>query len=294
MFDADAARVTVFHPDIEVEKTADPTVVVGSGEVTYTYKVRNTGDVPLADVADRITDDTCSPLRYVSGDLDSDGLLDTKNSIFEDAVDETWIFQCRTTVSETTTNTVVVTGTPVDQDGNQLCDPACDVKDKDKATVRVVEPATITVKKETRTDTSQRFDFTLGGVSFALGDGETKTFDGLAPGTYRLIEADTPNWELSGLVCQDPSGDTVVDVDAGSAEIHAAAGESITCTATNASTSTLPATGENPPPAGPGGGLLPNTGAPGLLWWLLAGLLLLVIGGVEAGYMRARSKREWS
>ena len=86
----------------------------------------------------------------------------------------------------------------------------------------------------------------------------------------------------------------MVDVDAGSAEIHAAAGESITCTATNASTSTLPATGENPPPAGPGGGLLPNTGAPGLLWWLLAGLLLLVIGGVEAGYMRVRSKREWS
>ena len=121
------------------------------------------------------------PLRYVSGDQDSDGLLDTPNSIFEDAVDETWIFRCRTTVSETTTNTVVVTGTPVDQDGNQLCDPACDVNDKDQATVRVVEPATITVEKVTRTDTSQRFDFTLGGVSFALGDGETKTFDGLAP-----------------------------------------------------------------------------------------------------------------
>jgi uncharacterized repeat protein (TIGR01451 family) len=293
VFDADAARVTVFHPGISVEKSADPTLLVGSGEVTYTYRVKNTGDVPLADVASRITDDTCSPLRYVSGDQDGDGLLDTPKSIFEDAVDETWVFRCRTTVSETTTNTVTVNGTPVDQDGHVLCDPACDVSDKDRATVRVVEPATITITKVTRQETDQRFPFTLGGAGFSLGNGDSKTFDDLAPGSYQLEEGDTDGWQLVTLDCRDPNGDTVVDSDAGTADIRVGQGETVTCTATNESTSTLPAGGTNPPPGGPGG-LLPNTGAPALLWWILLGLALLVAGGAEIRYVRIRSRGEWS
>ena len=91
-------------------KSANPTELVGGGEVTYTYEVRNTGDVPLAGVADSITDDTCSPVTYVRGDHDDDGLLDTPNSIFEDRLDETWVFTCTTDVDEDTTNTVVVAG----------------------------------------------------------------------------------------------------------------------------------------------------------------------------------------
>ena len=105
MADFAVAFVDTFHPGIEVDKTADPTVLVGGGRVTYTYRVRNTGDVPLADVAERITDDTCSPVTYVSGDTDGDGLLDTPDSIFEDSLDETWVFTCTTDVDETTTNT---------------------------------------------------------------------------------------------------------------------------------------------------------------------------------------------
>ena len=72
-----AAFVQPFTPAIEVTKTASPTRIVDSGQVTYTYDVRNTGDVPLADVAERITDDTCSPVTYVRGDQDDDELLDT-------------------------------------------------------------------------------------------------------------------------------------------------------------------------------------------------------------------------
>jgi LPXTG-motif cell wall-anchored protein/uncharacterized repeat protein (TIGR01451 family) len=120
--DFDAAFVQPFHPAITVTKTASPTTLPPSGgAVTYTYEVRNTGDVPLADVASRITDDTCKPVTYVSGDLDGDGLLDTPNSIFEDAADETWIFTCTTTLTTTTTNTVIVPGTPVDPGGTPLC-----------------------------------------------------------------------------------------------------------------------------------------------------------------------------
>ena len=113
--------------------------------MTYTYRVRNTGDVPLGDVTDRITDDTCSPVTYVSGDLDGDGLLDTPTSIFEDALDETWMFTCTAFVDEDTVNTVVAEGTPVDPDGSPLCGPdtapatePCDVNGRDQAEVTVV------------------------------------------------------------------------------------------------------------------------------------------------------------
>ena len=113
--------------------------------MTYTYDVRNTGNVPLANVAERITDDTCSPLTFVRGDQDGDGLLDTPNSIFEDALDETWRFTCTMTIDETTTNTVVVTGTPTESGGVPLCSetestPECDVEDDDHAVVEVVPP----------------------------------------------------------------------------------------------------------------------------------------------------------
>jgi hypothetical protein len=150
VYDFATAAVTPFHPGISVEKTASPTHLDGPGDVTYTYRVHNTGDVPLAHVKDRIKDDTCSPVKYVSGDKDEDGLLDTPKSIFEDNLDETWIFTCTTRVDKDTVNTVVVGGAPVEPDGSDLCGPAasgssrsqaaakaCDATDKDQASVKV-------------------------------------------------------------------------------------------------------------------------------------------------------------
>ncbi|GAA1979804.1 DUF7507 domain-containing protein [Microbacterium pumilum] len=153
---SDVEFVQTFNPAIEVLKTANPTQTVAGGEVVYSYEVRNTGDVPLADVADRITDDTCAPVQYRSGDDDGDGLLDTPLSIFEDSADEVWRFECTTTVGETTTNTVVVEGTPTDPVGERLCEDVaepeddgqvialaittCDPTDQDVATVTVVPP----------------------------------------------------------------------------------------------------------------------------------------------------------
>ena len=64
--------------------------------------------------------------------------------------DETWIFTCTVTVTETTTNTVVVDGTPTDPGGTPLCTsgPAgesilqvpgpCDTTGESTATVTVV------------------------------------------------------------------------------------------------------------------------------------------------------------
>ena len=71
----------------------------------YTYTVRNPGDVPLSGVAERITDDTCSPVAYVSGDEDLDtGLIPRQrpaDTVVRDAYDMTII---STTHPEPSTN----------------------------------------------------------------------------------------------------------------------------------------------------------------------------------------------
>ena len=137
------AFVEAFHPGIEITKTAAPTTLVGGGTVVYTYSVRNTGDVPLSGVQQRISDNTCPGVTYVSGDQDVDGLLDTVNSIFEDALDETWTFTCATVVSQTTTNVVAVQGSPTDPQGSPLCGTQqvpgpCDATSRALATVEVL------------------------------------------------------------------------------------------------------------------------------------------------------------
>jgi uncharacterized repeat protein (TIGR01451 family) len=91
---------TVYPPLINIIKTPLPLVLTSvGGSVTYTYKVTNPGVVALSDV--HVTDDKLSPVNYVSGDVNSDGLLQT---------DETWIYTGTMTLSATTTNTATVIG----------------------------------------------------------------------------------------------------------------------------------------------------------------------------------------
>ena len=61
--------------------------------------VTNAGSVPLAGVT--VTDDKCSPVTFVSGDTNSNALLD---------LTETWTFTCTTTITTPTTNTATATG----------------------------------------------------------------------------------------------------------------------------------------------------------------------------------------
>jgi len=71
----------------------------GGGIVTYTEKVTNLGEVALSNV--NLTDDKCSPVKYISGDTNGDAKLDN---------DETWVYTCRTKLTKTTTNTVTASG----------------------------------------------------------------------------------------------------------------------------------------------------------------------------------------
>ena len=53
--DTDIHVADVLHPALTITKTADPVTVTGSGPVTFTYVVTNTGDAPLTAVT--VTDD---------------------------------------------------------------------------------------------------------------------------------------------------------------------------------------------------------------------------------------------
>lgn len=90
----------VVAPRINVVKVPNPLALPnGPGSVTYTYTLRNIGEVPVSNIT--MDDDMCSSVSMISGDLDNDSRLD---------INEEWIFTCTTTLTETTNNTVTATG----------------------------------------------------------------------------------------------------------------------------------------------------------------------------------------
>jgi hypothetical protein len=236
------ATVVPFTTGIQVVKTASPTILYGPGTVTYRYEVTNTGNVPLADVAARIDDDTCAPVDYVSGDDDANDLLTGVDDLFETGPPETWIFTCTMTISEDTTNTVLVTGTPVRPDEP---DPviAPDVTADDTATAQVLPTASIVIEKRTQGGRDGTFDF-----AGDLGDFEittvaatgSQTLDDLQPGTYVVEELTSLSWSLTSLTCDDPTTDTTIERR--TATITVDSGETVTCTWTNGPTPVAPIT----------------------------------------------------
>jgi hypothetical protein len=92
--------VPVVPPLIHVTKAPSP-LVLSAGErmVVYTNKVTNPGAVALSNI--QITDDKCGPVKYISGDTNSNLKLDTI---------ETWTYTCSTNLTKTTVNTVTASG----------------------------------------------------------------------------------------------------------------------------------------------------------------------------------------
>jgi len=106
-----------YHPAIRIIKTPEPrTLPVGGGEVIYTYEVINPGHYALSNVT--LVDDKCDGIEYKDGDKNTNDKLDRG---------EIWEYTCQANLTETITNTVVVTGESVR--GN--------VTDTTKATVTV-------------------------------------------------------------------------------------------------------------------------------------------------------------
>ena len=102
----------------------------------------------------------------------------------------------------------------------------------------------ITIVKNT-VGSDSTFNFTtssLPGGNFNItttGNTGSVNFSGLQPGAFDVAEAIPVGWQLTGLACVDPNGNTVADADAGSATINLDPGESITCTFTNTEEGTI-------------------------------------------------------
>ena len=91
----------IVPPLIHVTKIPSPLKLsANGGVVTYTEKISNPGKVTLDNI--HLSDDKCSPMKYISGDINKNLKLETN---------ETWTYTCSTRLTKTTTNTAVVTGT---------------------------------------------------------------------------------------------------------------------------------------------------------------------------------------
>jgi hypothetical protein len=107
--------VTVAAGAMTVTKSASPASLQDSGEVTYTYLVKNTGTVPISGLT--LADDKLGMVSGpLSGDTDSNTVLDAG---------ETWTYSVAATLSQTTTNTAVAagmepTGQPVSTQSNAV------------------------------------------------------------------------------------------------------------------------------------------------------------------------------
>lgn len=87
-------------PLIHVTKIPSPLALLSNGGfITYTEKITNPGTVTLNNV--RLSDDKCSPVKYISGDINKNNKLETT---------ETWVYTCKSNLTKTTTNTATATG----------------------------------------------------------------------------------------------------------------------------------------------------------------------------------------
>ena len=81
------------------------------------------------------------------------------------------------------------------------------------------------------------FSFTrswVGGV-LSLDDNDPAYDSGwtVTPGALTVVESAMEGWDLTGLICSDPTQNSSVNLDTGTASINVAAGETVSCTFTN-------------------------------------------------------------
>lgn len=235
-------------PLINIIKVPNPLSLPGGpGSVTYNYTVTNPGVVAMSNIT--VTDDTCSPVSYISGDTDADNRLDTT---------ETWSYGCTMTLSTTTTNTVTATGLA---NGFTATDTANATVVVDSAIV----PPLINIVK-----TPNTFIVSSGGTVIY-------TYEVTNPGTVALSDVSVTDDKCAPL--SSPSGDSntnnLLDVSetwvytcqmtltATTTNIATAVGSANSLTATDTSTATVVVTPPVIPPVEPTVVTipkLPNTG----------------------------------
>lgn len=102
----------------------------------------------------------------------------------------------------------------------------------------VIFPGSITVVKEATPESSQQFSFTGDLGDFVLVDdglvNNSITFSDIVDfTTYDITETLPTGWELTNIVCEDPTQNSTINLQTNTATVNMAEGENITCTFTN-------------------------------------------------------------
>ncbi len=96
------SQSSLYVPLIGISSVPDPLALPkGPGNVTYHYAVKNfLAEYPLSNV--QVTDDNCSPIKFIEGDDNNNGKLDYS---------ETWRYVCATKLFQTTQSIATAVGT---------------------------------------------------------------------------------------------------------------------------------------------------------------------------------------
>jgi uncharacterized repeat protein (TIGR01451 family) len=175
-------------PGIQIIKTG-PTYAYAGEDITYTYRVSNTENMPLSHVT--VIDDSCEPVSYVSGDENKNEKLDQS---------ETWIFTCTYTPSFTfpdpLTNTATASGTWGDQTAQDTDDYTLYPYILRKNVLLYWEGENIDY-----TDSDTQFTIRMSQEqetldTFSISESTPKNL-WLSQGTYHFTEVDVPQGYLS-------------------------------------------------------------------------------------------------
>ncbi len=147
-----------------------------------------------------------------------------------------------------TTGAATISGSPYHVALDAVDGESVGQRDNQMQSATILSSASITIVKDTVPDDAQDFSFATTGTGlsgFSLDDdadsvlSNTQTFSGLSAGTYTITEAEQSGFDLTGLVCVDPTSNSTIDLSARSATINLAAGESVNCTFTNTKRGTI-------------------------------------------------------
>lgn len=135
------------------------------------------------------------------------------------------------------------------------------------------EVGSITVVKDASGDGSGAVFAFAGSLGpFSLDDDgatarpSSRTFDGLAAGTYSVRESVLEGWKLASVVCAEDDAGSTVDVASATATVDLDAGEDVVCTFKNTRLEVL------------GGPVLPPTGVSGLGALSIVGCAMIATG----------------
>ncbi len=265
------ATVAVKTPRIQIDKTAKETLsgdpiadggsVPAGTRVTYMYAVTNTGnDILSLTRATAVTDDTCQPVAYVSGDTGDDQKL---------GLGETWRYECMKVLDPpgtvtSVTNLAQVTSkwsNPQDRQQNNAA-----VTDTDRMTIDIDRAANLRIVKVTNPgDVDQDFEFQVAGPGVAPDDQaftlNTATDPATPPASrdilldgpagsgsqYTITETGTSGWDLTDIECsKDPDSSTATAVT-----LTIQPTEDVTCAFTNERLPSLTIAKETSPSGSP-------------------------------------------